>query len=167
MHWVVFFVSSCCCCFSLCEGFFFLFCCFFFPPPTWRQRKFDSRESEVVGGEDGWAQLLWFTVSRSMKAATAAHLSYSKNHNSHKHNWNFIECKTTGSKFQFLRESTCGGEIEFTFSQSCKEDIWSFLFSFCAGFPLSSFSPTHTVGCGEALCVCFFLFVFFFLYFPC
>lgn len=62
-----------------------------------------------------------------MKAATAAHLSYSKNHNSHKHNWNFIECKTTGSKIQFLKGSTSGGEVEFTFSRSCKEDIRSFL----------------------------------------
>lgn len=93
-----------------------------------------------------------------MKAATAAHLSYSKNHNSHKHNWNFIECKTTGSKIQFLKGSTSGGEVEFTFSRSCKEDIRSFLpslFSLCAGFPLSSFSPSRTVGCGETL---FFLF---------
>lgn len=96
-----------------------------------------------------------------MKAATAAHLSYSKNHNSHKHNWNFIECKTTGSKIQFLKGSTSGGEVEFTFSQSCKKDIRSFLpslFSLCAGFPLSSFSPSRSVGYGEALC-----FVFFFI----
>lgn len=112
----------------------------------------------------GRAALQWFTVSRSMKAATAAHLSYSKNHNSHKHNWNFIECKTTGSKIQFLKGSTSGGEVEFTFSRSCKEDIRSFLpslFSSCAGFPLSSFSPSRTVGCGETLFFCFFL------YFPC
>lgn len=79
--------------------------------------------------------------------------SATPNHNSHKHNWNFIECKTTGSKF--LGTSLLSGELEFTFQSHNGEYMITcpFLFwaqastlSFCrilrSAFPWSDVYPT-------------------------
>lgn len=105
-----------------------------------------------------------------MKAATAAHSSYSENHNSHKHNWDFIECKTTGSKLQFLKESTSGGETEFTFSQSSQQDIRSFLpaLFFLLLLPVQASLSRSSLSLRRAaldverrFCFCFYLFSFF------
>lgn len=79
------------------------------------QSRFIDRRKTERGG-----RLLWFTAKATPWKQSLQPTSATPNHNSHKHNWNFIECKTTGS-IQVFRNCYLGSK-ELTF-QSHEEDI--------------------------------------------